>query len=96
MSNVTSVTLPALKDCRGGFNLQSSATTLDCKTFDGEHGSSSVIKGTYKCSGSVSNPGGLGTSGGSTKKGTAISIQIPSSGLLLGLLGAVAAFMGTL
>jgi len=93
----TAVTLPALKDCRGGFNLQSSATTLDCKTFDGEHGSSSVIKGTYKCSGSVSNPGGLGTSGGSTsKKGNAISTQIPSSGMLLGLLGAVAAFMGTL
>lgn len=85
-----------MKDCRGGFNLQSSATTLDCKTFDGEHGSSSVIKGTYKCSGSVTNPGGLGTSGTGAKKGNAISIQIPSGGILIGLLGAVAAFMGTL
>jgi len=94
----TSVTLPALQDCHGGFNLQSSSSSLSCSTFDGEHGMNSVIKGTYTCKADVSNPGNMGTNGGSSapKKGRAISMPIPSNGLLLGLAGLVAAFMGTL
>jgi len=94
----TSVTLAGLKDCRGGFNLQSSSNSLSCSTFDGEHGSSSVIKGTYKCQAGVSNPGNITSTGGgsTTKKGSAIAVNIPSHGLLVGLLMLVAGFMGTM
>jgi len=91
----TAVSLPALKDCRGGFNIQTSSGTLDCSAFDKEHGGNSVIKGTYKCQSGVSNPGNITSSGG-TKKGNAIAMNIPSHGLLLGLLALVAGFMGTM
>jgi hypothetical protein len=100
-ANKDSVALPGLKDCRGGFNIQSSSTSLDCSVFDKEHGPSSVIKGTYKCSGSVSNPGNINSnpssSGGSgSSKGDAIAVKAPSNGLLLGVAGALAAVMYTL
>jgi hypothetical protein len=100
-STIISVTIGNLKDCRGGFNIQSSSSSLDCSTFNNEHGPSSVIKGTYKCSGSVNNPGNInsnpttGSSGGSSK-GDAMAIGVPSNGLLLVLAGALAAVMYTL
>jgi hypothetical protein len=98
-----SVVLPALKNCRGGFNIQSSSSSLDCSVFNGEHGPNSVIKGTYKCQAAVTNPGNINsnpnsTSSGSSgsKKGDAMAIGVPSNSLLLGLAGALAAFMYTL
>jgi len=57
--NFTSVSLPSLSDVRGGFNLQTSGQ-FDCSAFDNAH-SNQVIKGTYVCSGSQSNPGTAGT-----------------------------------
>jgi len=62
----TNVTLPSLKDVRGGFNLQS-ISTIDCSAFDKVKGS--VIKGTYTCKGKLSEAknkdGSTSTTGGS-------------------------------
>jgi hypothetical protein len=89
--------MPALKDCRGGFNIQSTSTSLDCSVFDKEHGPSSVIKGTYKCSGNVTNPGSIGTSGTSgTKKSGAVGTTTPGSAVLVCVAGALAVVMSML
>jgi len=71
--NFTNVTLPALSDVRGGFNLETSAT-FDCSPFKTDH-DNSVIKGTFFCSGSQANPhsGTTGGTGTSTATGTAAS-----------------------
>jgi len=52
------VDFPALKDVRGGFNLQTTAQ-FDCTNFDKLDGS--VVKGKFVCSGAVTNPGTEGT-----------------------------------
>jgi len=103
--NFTDVEIPNLKDCSGGFNLQSSSSSLDCSTFNGEHGTNSVIKGTYKCVAGVSKPGNINSNpksgGGSSGSGSgsgsdAIAIGVPSNSLLLGLAGVLAMVMYTL
>ncbi|TID15540.1 hypothetical protein E2P81_ATG07702 [Venturia nashicola] len=69
--NLTHVSLPALKDNRGAFNIQSTGDlTTDCATFKAETGANNVIKGKYQCIGKVSNPGGAGTTPSSTESGT--------------------------
>lgn len=90
--------MPALKDCRGGFNIQSTSTSLNCSAFDNKHGQSNVIKGTYKCSGNVVNPGNIGTAGtsGGTKKGGAVVTTAASSAVLVCLAGALAVAMSML
>ena len=88
---ISSVTLPALKDCRGGFNLQSSGS-VDCGPFEKEKGPSSVIKGTFKCANKVSNPGNAANNPSSSgKKGAATLTVIPS--WLLAAAGLVAGLM---
>ncbi|KAK6524311.1 hypothetical protein TWF694_005963 [Orbilia ellipsospora] len=66
---------PAIKDVRGGFNLQTTAQ-FNCTDFDQLQGG--VVKGSYVCSGAVTNPGTEGTdpttnggSGDSGKKNSA-------------------------
>src|SRR6202042_3479859 len=92
-SNACSVVMPALKNCRGGFNVQATSSMLDCSFFDSKHGQSSVIKGTYKCSGNVTNPGNIGTAGtagGGTKKSGAVGTTTASSAILVCVAGALA------
>jgi hypothetical protein len=90
--------MPALKDCHGGFNIQSTSSTLDCSVFDKEHGPSSVIKGTYKCSGNISNPGNIGTAGtsGGTKKSGAVGMTTPGNAVLVCVAGVLAMAMSML
>jgi hypothetical protein len=66
--------------------------------FNNEHGTSSVIKGTYKCSGNIANPGNITTagSGSGAKKGGAIGISTPSNVILLAIAGALAGIMSML
>jgi len=101
--NFTSVTLPALHDVRGAFNMQSSGDiSKDCSTFKAESGSSNVIKGKFTCAGSQSSPGGAGTiptatTGGAsaspTKSGAANAVGVQSS-MAMGAVGLFAAILG--
>ena len=73
-----SVSLPALSDVRGGFNMQSSSPDFSCSSFDNAH-NSQVIKGTYVCAPGQSNPGTAGsspTSTGSAKSGAVGRFEI--------------------
>jgi hypothetical protein len=91
--------MPALKDCRGGFNIQSTSSSLDCSAFNKEHGPSSVIKGTYKCSGNITNPGNIGTAGtagSGTKKSGAVGTTTAGSAVLVCVAGALAVAMSML
>jgi len=67
----TNASLPALKDVRGGFNLQTTQQ-FDCSNFASDH-SSSIIKGTYVCSGAQANPGTLGSKPTGTAAGSSPS-----------------------
>jgi hypothetical protein len=96
----TSVTLAALKDNRGAFNLQSTEDiSASCTTFKAEQGANSVIKGKYVCAGSQSTPGNINSSptgsGSSTTKKAAAANVIPNTAIG-GLLGVVAAVFGLL
>ncbi|KAK6358835.1 hypothetical protein TWF696_000015 [Orbilia brochopaga] len=74
---------PAVKDIRGGFNLQTTAE-FDC---DGLSSLKSTVKGKYVCSGAVTNPGtegttpttGNGGSGSSGKKNSAGRFTVSKS-----------------
>jgi len=81
------VDFPALKDVRGGFNLQTTAQ-FDCTNFDKLDGG--VVKGKFVCSGAVTNPGTEGTDpetdggggsngGGSGKKNAAGRLSTTNS-----------------
>lgn len=52
------MTLPALADVKGGFNLQTSGQ-LDCGPFE-EAAARGVIKGEYVCAARQSDPGTVG------------------------------------
>jgi len=52
--------LPALKDVRGGLNIQTSSSTFSCDAFQKDK-DSSVIKGVYQCASNQENPGTLGS-----------------------------------
>merc|ERR1711977_554688 len=85
--NFTSVSLPALKDNRGAFNLQSTADiSSSCNVFDDMHGPSDVIKGKYQCRGSLTNPGN-----GSSSSGAANHMGFTPAAL--GLSGVLAAML---
>ncbi|KAF2665355.1 hypothetical protein BT63DRAFT_458928 [Microthyrium microscopicum] len=90
------VGLPALKDCRGGFNLQSSGS-VDCTPFNNEKGPNSVIKGTFKCYNKVSNPGNAASTpsggNGTTTKGAAALLSVPSNTMLMSMAGILAGLM---
>ncbi|KAI9664545.1 MAG: hypothetical protein M1821_005991 [Bathelium mastoideum] len=97
--NFTNVTLPALSDVEGAFNLQSTADiSSDCSTFQAISGQSAPIKGKFTCAGSQTRPGGAGTSPSGTSSsssatGAASALDI-SSGAVYGLTGVLAAMMG--
>ncbi|KAI9796901.1 MAG: hypothetical protein M1835_002742 [Candelina submexicana] len=82
--NFTDVSLPALNDVRGGFNMQSSGDiTNACSAFK-KNQDNSVIKGTYVCSGKQAKPGTAGTTptssgGGSSPTGAAghFAVNVP-------------------
>lgn len=91
-------TLPALADCKGTFNMQSSGN-ISCDPFKTDK-DKSIIKGSYFCASSSTNvqstPGsGTGTSSGASASGTkgaaAISsVDVPA---MVGLAGLVGAFV---
>lgn len=93
--NFTSVSLPALKDNRGAFNLQSTADIASsCNVFDDMHGPNKVIKGKYQCKGSLTNPGNASTTasgGSSSSKGAADAVGFNAAAL--GLTGVLAAML---
>lgn len=94
--NFTSVDLPALKDNRGAFNLQSTGDiSSSCAHFDSIHGPSNVIKGKYQCKGSLTNPGNASTtasgSSSSSSKGAADAVGFNAAAL--GLTGVLAAML---
>jgi len=87
----TNVSLPALQDVQGGFNLQSTEQ-VDCSAFDNDK-SDGVIKGdSYTCKGKLTNPttsdgtpgadGGSGSGSGNSGKNAAGRVVVSS---LLGL-----------
>ena len=94
-----SVSLPALADVKGAFNMQSSGT-LDCSAFDKLSGNNNVIKGKYQCAGSQKNPGGANTtptsSGSSSSKTNAATapVYVVSTANLIGFTGVIAAMLG--
>ncbi|OCK81807.1 hypothetical protein K432DRAFT_350312 [Lepidopterella palustris CBS 459.81] len=100
--NFTDVQLPSLGDVRGAFNIQSSGDlTKACANFQTLK-SSSVIKGSYVCQGSVAKPGGAGTtptptsSGAATSKTGAAGRLDVSSSAVMGVSGILAAMFGLL
>ncbi|KAI9708088.1 MAG: hypothetical protein M1820_004292 [Bogoriella megaspora] len=100
--NFTNVTLPALADVRGTFNLQSTANIDDsCSVFRGLSGEeNSAIKGKLTCAGSQARPGGSGTnptgSSSSASASSAAGALDVSSNAALGLTGVLAAMIGLL
>jgi hypothetical protein len=95
LTSLPRVSLPALKDCRGGFNLQSSGS-VDCAPFKAQASSNGVIKGVFKCYNKVSNPGNAKNDpsaqpGG--KKSLAAFLNTPSNTLLGGIACLIAAIM---
>ncbi|KAK0792326.1 cell wall protein Ecm33 [Friedmanniomyces endolithicus] len=103
--NFSSVSLPAISDIRGAFNLQSTSDiSSSCNHFQPLSGSNNVIKGTYTCSGGESNPGGTGTLSPGTNSGSgssaSSSAKSSANGVYIsgatGLMGVVAAIFGML
>jgi hypothetical protein len=76
-NQIYSLALPELNNVKGGFNVESTASTLDCSDFKSEAGG--VIQGTFKCD-TTSNPtvkgSGTKTSGqpGATSSGAAVGL----------------------
>lgn len=63
------VTLPALTQVKGAFNMQTSGD-FDCSNFDKIHQSKAVIRGAYTCKGSKSDPGSADSTSTSTGSST--------------------------
>ncbi|GAB7342070.1 hypothetical protein MBLNU457_g0352t1 [Dothideomycetes sp. NU457] len=103
--NFSNVSLPALTDVKGAFNLQSSADISNiCSNFRSLSGQNNVIKGTFTCAGEQSHPGGAGTkpSGTATGSGSSSSSTGKSAAVnykpaaLTGVMGLVAALFSML
>ena len=90
-----SVSLPALDDVKGSFNIQSTGDIQGtCDSDFKKLKSSSKIQGPYTCVGKVNNPGGEGTTptssaDGSKKSGAASADKVQGSVLLAGLAAAM-------
>ena len=102
LTQACSVDLPALKDCRGAFNLQSTSDiSSSCKTFQAESGSNNVIKGKFSCTGnnanaaSSSNSSDGGSSSSSGTKSDARHLDV-SSHAAIGIGALLAAVFGLL
>ncbi|EMC97309.1 hypothetical protein BAUCODRAFT_33033 [Baudoinia panamericana UAMH 10762] len=73
---LTNVSLPAISDVRGAFNLTSTGdVSAACSTFRGLSGMNNVIKGTYTCNSGASRSG----SGSSSASGSATASSGSSS-----------------
>jgi len=100
--NFTDVSLPALGDVKGAFNLQSSSDiTNACNHFQPLSGQNNVIKGTYTCKGDAATPGGVGSVQGGTNSGGSNSTSKSGANTVYisgatGILGVVAAIFGML
>ncbi|EWC45835.1 hypothetical protein DRE_04842 [Drechslerella stenobrocha 248] len=87
---------PAIRDVRGGFNLQTAAK-FDCSEFDKIE--SGVVKGKYVCSGAVVNPGTEGTNpttngnGSGGKKNSAGRFTVSTSLVAMTVLAMLTAFL---
>ncbi|KAI9678076.1 MAG: hypothetical protein M1817_006020 [Caeruleum heppii] len=77
----SNVSLDAIQDVRGGFNMQTSGT-LDCGPFD-DAKDQGIIKGTYVCASEAENPGTAGNSPSSTSSanGPRKSAATPKTGV---------------
>jgi hypothetical protein len=62
------VDLPALKDVRGGVNVQTKSTAFSCPDFKQRQGD--AVKGDSTCRSGESDPGMLGTKGDSNGNST--------------------------
>lgn len=96
---LSSVALPALGDCQGTFNLESSAD-VSCSAFDA-YSKSKVIKGLYNCTTPTSStvePGSSGTGTGTSSSpsasstNNAVSAFVANVPTIAGLTTMVAAF----
>ncbi|PNS13993.1 Protein ecm33 [Sphaceloma murrayae] len=99
--NFTDVSLPALSNVAGAFNLQSTANIDSaCSRFKPLTGRDNIIKGEFTCRGEQARPGGVGTpaSGSSTssQSGSAGKELFARSSAVTGVLGVFAAMLGML
>lgn len=93
--NFTEVSTPQLNDVRGTFNIQSSENITESCNFYKNLKSKKLIAGSYKCDGTLSNPGMQGTSGGTStadKKGAATTLSAVNGALGLAAMAAVFLF----
>lgn len=94
-----SLTLPALKDVRGGFNMQTTSSTFNCAPFQGEAGMNNVIKGVFNCQVGKSNPDpnssgtATGSSGSSSSTSKSSASNFDPTTPLTGLGALVAALL---
>lgn len=87
------VSLDALDDVRGGFNMQTAAQ-FDCRPFEEKRGG--VIKGRFRCSGNTARPGTVaqGDGGSQTEEsssqptGAAGQVQVEMRSVLALVAGA--------
>ena len=88
--------LPALKDVRGGANLQTSSSTFDCSPFQQDK-TNSVIKGLFTCAISQTNPNtnpnGATSGSGASSTGKSSAASFDPSAPLSGLGALLAALL---
>jgi len=88
--------LPALKDVRGGLNIQTTSTTFDCTPFDNDK-TNSVVKGVYTCATKQTapntNPNGASSAPGSSSTGKSGAAAFDPSTPLTGLAALLAALL---
>ncbi|KAF2648497.1 GPI-anchored cell wall organization protein Ecm33 [Lophiostoma macrostomum CBS 122681] len=92
--NITKVSLPALDDVKGSFNIQSTGDIQStCDNSFKKLKDSSKIQGPYTCKGKVDQPGGEGstpTSGdGAKKSGAASPMNVQGGAVFAGLAAAL-------
>jgi len=75
--NYTSFSLPALKDCKGSFNAQSSGN-FSCDPFQSSK-NSGVIKGSFTCSAKSNNVQASGVTGSGTSSATGSAASATST-----------------
>lgn len=106
-----SVSIPAVTDIRGAFNVQSTSDiSSECSKFQNEAGPNDVIKGDFQCAGKQDTPsdatptgssattsgdGGSGSSGSGSSGNFAGPIGVPSM-QMTGVMGVIAAMIGLL
>jgi len=89
-------TLPALKDVRGGLNIQTSSSTFDCTPFDNDK-QNSIVKGVYTCAKAQTapntNPNAASSAPGSSSTSKSGAANFDPSTPLTGLGALLAAIL---